>query len=151
AEMRRGCGTWPRRWRCPRAGTWPRCPRTAPACTSSWLPRRKAGAVADHPDPTDLGTAQRSPRSAERPPALPQPAVVDDHTAFIAFYRAAVPDLVAFLLHHGALMADATEVAQEAMIEAFRAWPAIRNPHAWVRTVAGRKLAGRLAAVEETP
>src|SRR5262244_3178028 len=126
--MRRGCGTWPRRWRCPRAGTWPRCPRTAPACTSSWLPRRKAGAVADHPDPTDLGTAQRSPRSAERPPALPQPAVVDDHTAFIAFYRAAVPDL-----------------------EAFRAWPAIRNPHAWVRTVAGRKLAGRLAAVEETP
>jgi len=77
--------------------------------------------------------------------------VVGDHAAFTTFYRAAVPGLVVFLQHHGAPLTDAAEVAQEAMIEAFRNWPAIRNPHAWVRTVAGRKLAGRLAAVEETP
>jgi RNA polymerase sigma-70 factor (ECF subfamily) len=77
--------------------------------------------------------------------------VVGDHAAFTAFYCAAFPGLVAFLLYYGAPLADAAEMAQETMTDAFRAWPEIKNPRAWVRTVAGRKLTRRLAAVEETP
>src|SRR5262249_23152834 len=49
----------------------------------------------------------------------------------------------------GASWADATELAQETMIEAFRSWSAIRYPKAWVRTVAGRKLHHRIFSVQE--
>jgi DNA-directed RNA polymerase specialized sigma24 family protein len=52
--------------------------------------------------------------------------------------------------YHGASLADAAELAQDTVIEAFRVWPAIKNPKAWVRTVAGRKFGRRIAAVEET-
>jgi RNA polymerase sigma-70 factor (ECF subfamily) len=104
--------------------------------------------VADHPDPAELGTASARPRPAHAP--TPQPTA-SDHAEFAAFYRASFPGLVAFLLYHGASLADAAELAQDTMIEAFRSWPTITTPKAWVRTVAGRKYARRLSSVEETP
>lgn len=40
----------------------------------------------------------------------------------------------------GASRADAEEIAQEAMIAAWQKWESIREPAAWVRTTATRKL-----------
>ncbi len=71
--------------------------------------------------------------------------------AFSEFYRAFVPRLVAFLLCQGAQLAEATDVAQDAMIQAYRHWDSIEVPAAWTRKVASRLLVRRVASVEETP
>jgi RNA polymerase sigma factor (sigma-70 family) len=76
---------------------------------------------------------------------------VGEHAEFEAFYRAELGRLVAFLLYHGAPLAEAADVAQDAMVQAFGAWSRIENPKAWVRTVAGRTFLRRLTAVKETP
>lgn len=49
------------------------------------------------------------------------------------------------LIASGASRADAEDAAQEAMIQAWEEWATLRNPAAWVRTVAIRKY-WRLAA-----
>lgn len=108
--------------------------------------------MTDQADPADLGTASPLPSSAETPaPPHRPPTTVGDHAEFEAFYRAELGRLVAFLLYHGASLAEGADVAQDAMAQAFRNWPTIENPKAWVRTVAGRMFARRLAAVEEIP
>ncbi len=58
--------------------------------------------------------------------------------------------MVVFLLYQGASLPDAAEVAQEAMIEAFRQWWTIERPKTWIRTVAARMLLRRVAAVRDT-
>jgi RNA polymerase sigma-70 factor (ECF subfamily) len=68
---------------------------------------------------------------------------------FSGFYRAQCAGLVTFLLWLGASAHDAMDVAQETMIDAYRHWRSIRNPRAWIRKVASRKFARRLATVEE--
>src|SRR5215475_7727609 len=110
---------------------------------------REAAAVADQADPADLGMASPWSNSAE--PPVPPPSTAEDHAEFEEFYRTEFGRLVAFLLYHGASLAQAADVAQDAMAQAFRSWPRIESPRAWVRTVAGRMFARRLAAVEETP
>src|SRR5262249_50643878 len=109
--------------------------------------------MADQADPADLGTVPPRPSSAETPaPAWhPPPTTVGDHAEFEAFYRAELGRLVAFLLYHGASLAEGADVAQDAMAQAFRNWHRIESPRAWVRKVAGRAFVRRLAAVEETP
>ncbi|WP_063129928.1 RNA polymerase sigma factor [Nocardia fusca] len=67
---------------------------------------------------------------------------------FSEFYRHFTPKIVAFLLTQGATLADATEVTQFAMLEAWQNWDDIRSPQAWVRTVAGRALVRRFASLE---
>jgi RNA polymerase sigma factor (sigma-70 family) len=62
-----------------------------------------------------------------------------DVAAYSAFYRAEVKALVNFLLWMGAGLADATDIAQETMIEAYQSWPSIRHPRAWTRRVASRR------------
>ena len=57
---------------------------------------------------------------------------------FGMFYRGELPRLVAFVMVQGARAATATEVAQEAMLEAYRQWDVIDQPRAWVRRVASR-------------
>jgi RNA polymerase sigma factor (sigma-70 family) len=66
-----------------------------------------------------------------------------DVAAFSAFYRAEVKALVNFLLWMGAGLADATDIAQETMIEAYRTWPSIQQPRAWTRCVASRQYGRR--------
>lgn len=66
-----------------------------------------------------------------------------DVAAFSAFYRAEVKALVNFLLWMGADLADAADIAQETMIEAYRNWPSIQHPPAWTRRVASRRYGRR--------
>jgi RNA polymerase sigma factor (sigma-70 family) len=81
-----------------------------------------------------------------------RPAPVDVSTVeFELFYRAETRDLVRFLIWLGASLADAADVAQDTMIEAFHRWPTIRTPRAWVRRVASRIFLRRLARVVERP
>jgi RNA polymerase sigma-70 factor (ECF subfamily) len=74
-----------------------------------------------------------------------------DESDFAAFYRSSMERLVGFLVWQGAELADAADVAQEAMIVAHRCWPTIRRPQAWVRRTASRLYARRRFSVEETP
>lgn len=66
---------------------------------------------------------------------------------FAAFYRATMPELVTFLLVQGVPLKDAADLAQDAMILAFRQWSTIHHPRAWIRRVASRLWARRLAEV----
>lgn len=70
---------------------------------------------------------------------------------FSAFYRADIRALTGFLLHHGAVLPVAADIAQESMIQAHRYWSGLDSPRAWVRTVAARMLARRTAAIREDP
>lgn len=63
----------------------------------------------------------------------------DDVAAFSTFYRTEIKHLVNFLLWMGASLADATNIAQDAMILVYKKWPSIRNHRAWARTVASRE------------
>lgn len=69
--------------------------------------------------------------------------------AFSAFYRASTEKLVAFLMWQGARPADAIEIAQDTMAAAYRSWDHIAHPRAWVRRVASRGYARRIASLEE--
>lgn len=62
----------------------------------------------------------------------------DRATKFSTFYRAELIQVVRFVMRIGATVAEATEAAQTAMVEAWRQWHLITNPRAWVRTVAKR-------------
>jgi RNA polymerase sigma factor (sigma-70 family) len=106
--------------------------------------------VTEHPDSSELGAPPARSRPAEHP-ASPHDAVPRDREDFADFYRRSYPRLVTFLRYHGAGWADAAELAQHAMAAAFRSWPTIRTPKAWVRTVAARAFARRLAEVAEVP
>jgi RNA polymerase sigma-70 factor (ECF subfamily) len=79
-------------------------------------------------------------------PAAPAPAV--DVAGFTAFYRAETGALVRFLLCMGARLADAADLAQDTMIDAYRAWPTLTHPRAWARRVASRKYGRRIASTE---
>ncbi len=69
--------------------------------------------------------------------------------AYVTFYREFIPHLVAFLVWQGARLADAAELAQEAMTEAHRNWLTIRYPRAWVKKVASIKYAHLIATIKE--
>lgn len=58
---------------------------------------------------------------------------------FTLFYNNELPNLVGFLVVQGARPVIAAEVAQDAMIEAYRHWDRIDSPRSWVRTVASRR------------
>lgn len=71
--------------------------------------------------------------------------------AFSDFYRAFVPTLIAFLRWQGARLPDAADIAQETMAKAYRSWERIEHPESWVRTVASREYARRIASLKEDP
>jgi RNA polymerase sigma factor (sigma-70 family) len=84
------------------------------------------------------------PTAAPDVPACPRPQTPPvEVAAFGAFYRAEVKALVNFLLWMGAGIADAADLAQETMIEAYRSWPSIQHPRAWTRRVASRQYGRR--------
>jgi RNA polymerase sigma factor (sigma-70 family) len=88
------------------------------------------------------------PESPSRNLADDAPPV--DVAAYSAFYRAEIKALANFLLWMGAGVTDAADLAQEAMIDAYRSWPSIQHPRAWVRRVASRKHARRRIDRDET-
>lgn len=65
--------------------------------------------------------------------------------SFATFYKTFTPTLVAFLRWQGVPLRDAADLAQETMTQAYRNWLKIRHPKAWVRRVASRLWARRLA------
>jgi RNA polymerase sigma factor (sigma-70 family) len=95
--------------------------------------------------PASVTAPGQPPSATSSQPGLSPAAVA----AYIAFYRGFIADLVGFLVWQGARLADAAELAQEAMTEAHRSWLAIRYPRAWVKRVASRKYARLIAATEE--
>jgi RNA polymerase sigma-70 factor (ECF subfamily) len=84
-------------------------------------------------DDGDLGNSWKA--SASIDPVSDQ---VARDLEFELFYLAEMPKVVAFLMVQGAQAATAADIAQEAMLEAYRQWNAIDIPRAWVRTVAAR-------------
>jgi RNA polymerase sigma-70 factor (ECF subfamily) len=69
--------------------------------------------------------------------------------SFSAFYRESLPTLVAFLMYQGATLADASDLAHEAMTAAFRSWDEIEYPKAWTRRVASRAFLRELSRAED--
>jgi RNA polymerase sigma factor (sigma-70 family) len=59
---------------------------------------------------------------------------------FVSFFQERFSSTVVLLITMGASRADAEEITQETMIAAWRKWDSIREPAAWVRTTATRKL-----------
>jgi RNA polymerase sigma-70 factor (ECF subfamily) len=57
---------------------------------------------------------------------------------FVSFFHERFSRTVVLLIAMGASRADAEDAAQEAMAAAWRQWEFIREPDAWVRTVAVR-------------
>jgi len=97
---------------------------------------------------------QRPHAGQNQPPrfARPQSQSNQAASAFSAFYQEFVPTLVAFLLWQGARLHDAADIAQDTMDQAYQHWERIENPHAWVRTVASRAFARRVASIDvESP
>jgi RNA polymerase sigma factor (sigma-70 family) len=58
---------------------------------------------------------------------------------FCLFYEDDFPRVVAFLIVQGASPSLAADVAQEAMIAAYRNWDVVEWPRTWVRRVAQRQ------------
>jgi RNA polymerase sigma factor (sigma-70 family) len=99
----------------------------------------------------DAKRAAPTPARSRKPPtevAHPQAQPTQATTAFSAFYQEFVPTLVAFLLWQGARLHDAADIAQDTMDQAYQYWERIENPHAWVRTVASRAYARRIASID---
>ncbi|MBM2615503.1 sigma-70 family RNA polymerase sigma factor [Actinoplanes sp. LDG1-06] len=94
-------------------------------------------------DPEAYRVAPATPHSA--PPDEPDRAEFDD------FYRSYMPRLVAFLRYQGAQLAEASDLAQDAMIKAYAKWPDITSPKAWTKRVASREWGRRLASVDDEP
>jgi RNA polymerase sigma factor (sigma-70 family) len=65
--------------------------------------------------------------------------------AFAEFYLQFMPSLVRFLRWQGAPLADATDIAQETMLQLYRYWSSVRAPAAWARQVASRRLGRHIA------
>jgi RNA polymerase sigma factor (sigma-70 family) len=57
---------------------------------------------------------------------------------FVSFFHERFTRTVVLLIAMGASRADAEDAVQEAMVLAWRQWDSIREPAAWVRTVAVR-------------
>ena len=57
---------------------------------------------------------------------------------FVSFFHERFSRTVILLISMGASRADAEDAAQEAMILAWTKWESVRDPAAWVRTVAVR-------------
>ncbi|MGH3784101.1 MAG: RNA polymerase sigma factor [Pseudonocardiaceae bacterium] len=105
------------------------------------------------PDPDRRRTQPIAPPSLDvdhRAPAPTEPSV-DVVEEFTTFYKATLPQLVAFLRWQGAPLPDAADCAQESLAACFRQWSTIERHHAWCRTTASRAYVRRLATIREHP
>jgi RNA polymerase sigma factor (sigma-70 family) len=88
---------------------------------------------ADAPGEPQVGPAEDSP--AGQVPGKEAPASEGE---FAAFYREHFGRLVAYLVYQGAKVSLAADLAQDAMITAYRRWAELTSPRAYVWKVAGR-------------
>ena len=65
---------------------------------------------------------------------------------FVSFFHERFGRTVVLLISMGASRADAEDAAQEAMILAWEKWESVRDPAAWIRTVAVRAYIKRARA-----
>jgi hypothetical protein len=70
-------------------------------------------------------------------PAAASPAPGGEHE-FARFYRDHIRRLVAYLIYQGAAADLAADIAQDAMITAYRKWAEIKSPRAYTWTTAYR-------------
>lgn len=70
---------------------------------------------------------------------------------FAAFYREHFPRLMAYLLYQGATASLAADLAQDAMITAYRRWPELTSPRAYTWKVAGRAFIRHAVTTPELP
>ena len=94
-------------------------------------------------EPSDVGAATPQRPSAPSQPQLPPVTdLITEKAArdaeFSAFYQQELRQLVAFLMVQGAGH-HAGDIAQEAMIQAYRQWELLDRPSVWVRLVAQRQ------------
>jgi RNA polymerase sigma-70 factor (ECF subfamily) len=68
---------------------------------------------------------------------------------FASLYETEMPKLMRFVMKHGASPIEAADAAQAAFSAAWEAWEDIREPSAWLRTVAIREHLRR--PLKETP
>ena len=78
----------------------------------------------------------------ERPPRRVDQG--EETRAIERFYRERYPDLVAFVMWHGASSADACDCAHGAMADAIGRWSELTYPYSWCRTVASRTYVRRV-------
>jgi RNA polymerase sigma factor (sigma-70 family) len=90
---------------------------------------------ADAPGPPLAGPAANRPPAAGPVPGGHGPG--SEHE-FSCFYREHIRRLVAYLIYQGATAHLAADLAQDAMTTAYRRWPEIKSPRAYVYKVAGR-------------
>jgi RNA polymerase sigma factor (sigma-70 family) len=88
------------------------------------------------PDASETTTSPSHPSSAAR-------------QEFTSLYEAEMPKLARFVMKHGATPVEAADAAQAAFSAAWEAWEDIREPLAWLRTVAIREYLR--CPVNETP
>lgn len=87
-----------------------------------------------------------APSAALAPTVLPFPRqrpFPQDSTARAAFadyYRQDFLSLTRFVMRLGATAYEAADAAQSAFVLAYEQWESLRNPRAWLRTVAKRRL-----------
>jgi RNA polymerase sigma factor (sigma-70 family) len=108
-----------------------------------------------------VSSPRRWPRRSARlspPPGPPRPAssapggpTPGGEQEFACFYREHVRRLVAYLLYQGAPAHLAAELAQEAMITAWRRWDTIASPKAYVYAVAYKAFVRHAVDVAEQP
>jgi RNA polymerase sigma factor (sigma-70 family) len=104
----------------------------------------------DDSEPSLRGTTL--PRDPLRRPELAQPSVDTENFAdFNKFYHRFLSILVVFLMWQGVRLADAVDIAQETMIRVYQWWLEIDHSKVWTRTATSRKLARRIASIEEDP
>jgi RNA polymerase sigma factor (sigma-70 family) len=71
---------------------------------------------------------------------------------FSEFYKRDMPRLVAFVMRLGADLGEACDVAQQAFVNAYPKWTAIRHHGAYLRTTASREFIRRTSNIlRETP
>jgi RNA polymerase sigma-70 factor (ECF subfamily) len=68
---------------------------------------------------------------------------------FSEFYRREIGPLVAFVCRAGHGWHQACDAAQEAMVRAYVAWSELRQPRAWLRTIAPRIAATEAARCDK--
>ena len=103
---------------------------------------------ADAPGPPLAGPATGRPPAAGPVPGGEGPG---DEREFSCFYREHFRYLVAYLIYQGATAHLAADLAQDAMTTAYRRWPAITSPRAYVYKVAGRAFLRHALDAPELP
>jgi RNA polymerase sigma factor (sigma-70 family) len=102
---------------------------------------------ADAPGPPLADLAASAPSSSTTAASVER----GGESEFSSFYREHFQRLAAYLLYQGASAHLSADLAQNAMATAFRRWPELTSPKAYVYKVAGRELVRQALDALEQP